>query len=70
VQKGCREDEQRVVVPPADTPQKRYGRPSPGQVNSMGCVPEALLFHLVCAQDREQGELSATGDVVLLYISD
>jgi hypothetical protein len=35
VQKGCREDEQRVVVPLADTPQKRYGRPSPEQVNSM-----------------------------------
>jgi hypothetical protein len=35
VQKGCREDEHRVVVPLADTPQKRYGRPSPEQVNSM-----------------------------------
>jgi hypothetical protein len=34
VQKGCREDEQRVVVPLADTPKKRYGRP-PEQVNSM-----------------------------------
>jgi hypothetical protein len=35
VQKGCREDEQRVVVLLADTPQKRYGHPSPEQVNSM-----------------------------------
>jgi hypothetical protein len=35
VQKGCREDEQRVVVPLADTPQKHYGCPSPEQVNSM-----------------------------------
>jgi hypothetical protein len=35
VQKGCREDEQRVVVQLAYTPQKRYGRPSPEQVNSM-----------------------------------
>jgi hypothetical protein len=35
VQKGCREDEQRVVVPLADTLQKRYGRSSLEQVNSM-----------------------------------
>ena len=46
----------RVVVLLADTPQKRDGRPSPEQMNSMsGDVPEALLFHLVCAQETERG---------------
>jgi hypothetical protein len=30
-----------------------------------GGVPEALLFHLVCAQEMERGEHSALGDVVL-----
>jgi hypothetical protein len=59
VQKGCHEDERRVVVPLADTLKKRYGRPSPEQVNSMKrmLVPEALLFHLVCAQEMEWGVL-------------
>ena len=42
-------------MPLADTPQKRDGRPSPEQMNSMsGDVPEALLFHLVCAQETER----------------
>jgi hypothetical protein len=35
VQKGCREDEQRVVVLLANTLQKCYGHPSPEQVNLM-----------------------------------
>jgi hypothetical protein len=53
-------------VPLADTPQKRDGLSSPEQVNSTGGdVPEALLFHLVCAQEMERGELYATGYVVL-----
>ena len=50
-----REGTKRVVVPLADTPQKRDGRPSPEQMNSMsGDVPEALLFHLVCTQETER----------------
>jgi hypothetical protein len=57
----------RVVVSLVDTPQKHDGRPSPEQVKSMGGdVPEALLFHLVCAQETEQELLCATGDVVVL----
>jgi hypothetical protein len=55
-----------VVVLLADTPQKRDGRSSPEQVNSsVGDISEALLFHLVCAQETKRGELYATGYVVL-----
>jgi hypothetical protein len=37
------------------TPQKRDGRPSPEQVNSLdGDVSEVVLFHLVCAQETER----------------
>jgi hypothetical protein len=37
------------------TLQKRDGRPSPEQVNTLDRdVPEALLFHLVCAQKTER----------------
>jgi hypothetical protein len=51
----------------ADTPQKRDGHPSPEQVKSMGGdVQEALLFHLVCAQETERELLCATEDVVVL----
>jgi hypothetical protein len=65
VQKGCREDEQRVVVPPADTPQKRYGRPSPKQVNSMKrmCSGGSTLPSRVRAGD-ETGSTAAMGGVV------
>jgi hypothetical protein len=51
----------------ADTPQKHDGRHSPEQVKSMGGdVPEALLFHLVCAQETEREVLCAIGDVTVL----
>jgi hypothetical protein len=33
-----------------------------------GGVPEALLFYLVCAQEMERGEHSATGDMVLFVL--
>jgi hypothetical protein len=47
------------------TPQKHDGRPSPEQVNSLdGDVLEALLFHLVCAQETEQKNSFAAGYVV------
>jgi hypothetical protein len=65
VQKGCREDEQRVVVPLADTPQKRYGRPSPEQVNSMKRMHSggSTLPSRVRAGDGT-GSTAATGGVV------
>jgi hypothetical protein len=71
VRKPCRPcaagRRKRVVVSLADTLQKCDGRPSPEQVKSTGRdVPEALLFHLVCAQETERELLYATGDVVVL----
>jgi hypothetical protein len=65
VQKGCREDEQRVVVPLADTLQKRYGRPSPEQVNSMKRMRfgGSTLPSRVHAGDGT-GSTAATGGVV------
>jgi hypothetical protein len=65
VQKGCCEDEQRVVVPLADTLQKRYGRPSPEQVNSMKRMRSggSTLPSRVGAGDGT-GSTTATGGVV------
>jgi hypothetical protein len=34
--------------------------------STSGDVPEALLFHLMCAQETKQELLCATGDVVVL----
>ena len=65
-----REGTKRVVVPLADTPQKRDGRPSPEQMNSMsGDVPEALLFHLVCAQETEREKLFRQRELLVFVIA-
>jgi hypothetical protein len=62
---GNKEERRRVVVPPTALSKNRDGRPSPKQVNSLdGDVLEALLFHLVCAQETERKNSFAAGYVV------
>ena len=56
-------------MPLVDTPQKRDGRPSPEQMNSMsGDVPEALLFHLVCAQETEREKLFRQRELLVFVV--